>query len=83
MAGDLNRFPGGEIFVGLAKQRRVIGAKLAKLFRIIRLLRVLKGFQLVNLLFEAGQRLFEVQDVSAAAGTGGLAVRRPGDRRFF
>jgi prephenate dehydrogenase len=36
--GDLHGFPGGEVFIGFAEQRGVIGTKLAKLFRIVDLL---------------------------------------------
>src|SRR5271155_5881764 len=52
MPGDLYRLPGAEIVVGLAKQRGVIAAKLAKLFGIIHLGLLLASFQLANLVFQ-------------------------------
>ena len=64
MPGHLNRFPGGEIAVGLAKQRSVIGAKLAKFFGIIDVLGGLHHLQIVYLLLEASKGSFELEDVS-------------------
>ena len=63
VAGDLDGLPGGQVVVGLAQQRGVVGAKLAKLFGVIDLLGGLQGFELVDLLFELGQRLFEFEHV--------------------
>ena len=61
VAGYLNGLPGAEVVVGLAQQRRVVGAKLAKLARIIDLLFGLEGFQFLDLKFELGERPLEIE----------------------
>ena len=61
MPRHLHRFPGREVVVGLAEQRGVIGAKLAKLFGIVSLLGRLHRLDFVNLLLELGQGLFEIE----------------------
>ena len=63
MPGNLHGFPGAEVVVGLAEQRGVIRAKLAKLFGIIHLLLGLQSLQLLDLLLELGERPLEIQDV--------------------
>ena len=60
----LNRLPGTQVVVGLAKQGCVVHAKLAKLFRVVHLLLGLHRLQLENLLLQLGQRLLEVQRVA-------------------
>jgi hypothetical protein len=61
MPGDLDGFPGGEVLVGLSEQGGVVGAKLAKLFRIIDSLLRLESFQFLYLRLQSAQRLFEVE----------------------
>jgi hypothetical protein len=75
VAGNLDGLPRREVLVGLAEQAGVVRAELAKLFRIIHLLRHLQRLQLVDLQFEFGNRLFEIQHVPQSAS---VAVPVPG-----
>jgi hypothetical protein len=65
--GYLDGFPGAEVVVGLAKQRGVVIAKLAKFLGVVDLLFDVEGFKLTDLLFEDRQGAFKLEHVARAA----------------
>src|SRR5262249_44597247 len=71
VAGDLHGLPGAKALVRLAEQGSVIGAKLAKLFRIIRPLGGLHGLELLDLLLQFGQWFFKFQNMPRILARGG------------
>jgi hypothetical protein len=63
VAGDLHRFPGAEVFVGLAQQGGVVHPELAELLGVVNVLLALQELQLVDLLLELGERPLEFEHV--------------------
>lgn len=72
VAGDLDGFPGGEVFVGFAEEGGVVFAEAADFGGAVDVAEVLLGFEFGDLFFEFGEGFFEFEDLASAAdGAGG------------